>query len=124
MKALVIDDVAMSQLIVKRTLERAGYEVLTASSGNEAFECFEEHDDLKVVVCDMMMPDISGIDLIMKVKTLDAYSTKFPVCILLTAVQDLETLQEAKRAGYVDVMIKPMEPEVLLEIINEHAGKD
>ena len=121
MKALVIDDVAMSQLIVKRTLERSGYEVLTASSGNEALEYFKNHDDLKVVVCDMMMPDISGIDLIKKVKTLEKYSTKLPVCILLTAVQEVETLQEAKREGFVEVMIKPMEPDVLLGIINGYA---
>ena len=63
MKVLMVDDVAYSRIIVQKVLERHGFEVLQASSGAEALRTLKAEWDIALVVSDLMMPDINGVEL-------------------------------------------------------------
>ena len=123
MKILVVDDIGMSQIMSKRVLENAGYKVEIASSGTEAFKCILQNPDLDLVLCDLMMPDFSGVELIRKLKQVKQ-SNDLPVFILLTASQDAELIKEAASVGYADIMLKPMDPDRLIESIKSHCKDD
>jgi len=63
---LVIDDDSETLAVIQATLESAGYMVYTASSGNEGIKFYETHrQEIKVVVLDFMMPDMTG-DLVLE----------------------------------------------------------
>lgn len=107
-KILVVDD----EEIIRKTLEinllDAGYTVDTASSGEEACAQFKNRYDL--IITDLMMGGISGLDVLRRAKELDGNIIVF----ILTAYGELETAVEALRAGAEDYLLKPYNPDELL----------
>jgi two-component system alkaline phosphatase synthesis response regulator PhoP len=99
---LVVDDEGAIRYSVTKTLERVGYQVVTASSGEEALEIMaEQHFD--VVLTDIRMPGISGVDLLAKIKE----QSPDAVVILMTGYASLGTAVESLRLGAHDYLIKP-----------------
>ena len=66
-KILIIDDEPYILLMLKKMLERAGYEVDLASNGREAMEIFEKNS-ADLVITDIIMPDKEGLELILEMK--------------------------------------------------------
>ncbi len=67
MKILVVDDDPSIRMLYKEELEDEGYEVVAASSGEEALKLFEEEDP-DLVTLDILMPDMDGIQVLRKMK--------------------------------------------------------
>lgn len=108
MKILVVDDDIHIQQLVAIHLKREGYQVLTASDGNEALVILEDCEvDLAIV--DVMMPHMNGYEL---TKILTA-ELQIPV-ILLTAKGQLSDKEKGFIAGSEDYIVKPFEPKELL----------
>jgi CheY-like chemotaxis protein len=126
MKVLVVDDTGLSRLIVQRTLERFAHEVVTASSGQEALRCLELDPNIGLVISDLMMPGMDGIEFIKQARKLERAAGENPVTlppfILLTATHEKRLIQEACRAGFADIMLKPLDPGRLLTAIEDHCG--
>ncbi|MBV6396109.1 MAG: Alkaline phosphatase synthesis transcriptional regulatory protein PhoP [Anaerolineales bacterium] len=109
-RILIIDDEAALRQTLARILQRAGHTVSTAESGalglsllaNTAFD---------LVHLDIRMPDMNGLEIL---KTIHASHPELPV-ILFTAQPDLNSALEALRLGASDYLLKPLQPEVLLE---------
>ncbi len=99
---LVVDDEGAIRYSVTKTLERVGYQVVTASSGEEALDIMMDQD-FDVVLTDIRMPGISGVDLLARIKehSVDA------VVILMTGYASLGTAVESLRLGAHDYLIKP-----------------
>jgi two-component system response regulator HydG len=99
---LIVDDDASNLASLKRLFEREGVEVLTAANGQEALEVLRR---VRVGVCltDLMMPKVSGIDLMRAAKTV----SKETVFILMTAFGTVEKAVEAMKEGAWDFVTKP-----------------
>ena len=99
---LVVDDEGAIRYSVTKTLERAGYQVVTASSGEEALDILARQE-FDVVLTDIRMPGISGVDLLARVKERSADA----IVILMTGYASLGTAVESLRLGAHDYLIKP-----------------
>ncbi len=99
---LVVDDEGAIRYSVTKTLERVGYQVMTASSGEEALDIMAQHD-FDVVVTDIRMPGISGVDLLARIKE----QSPDAIVILMTGYASLGTAVESLRLGAHDYLIKP-----------------
>lgn len=108
---LVIDDDPTIRLVVNRTLTRAGFDVIEATGGVNAKELLATQVP-DVVLLDMMMPDIDGLTLLTWMRE-DASLRALPV-LLLTAMDDMDTLVKAFRLGADDFITKPFHPRELV----------
>ncbi|HEX6570394.1 MAG TPA: sigma-54 dependent transcriptional regulator [Steroidobacteraceae bacterium] len=106
---LVIDDEAALRQIVAATLARAGYAVEQASGVREA-RAKLARGDIDVALCDIKMPDGTGIDLLRQSKA----SGLGTVFVMVTASASMETAVEALRGGAYDYIVKPVRNEELL----------
>jgi PAS domain S-box-containing protein len=71
---LLVDDEPQVLAVAAKTLQRAGYEVLTAEGGREAVECFRSRpDDIALVILDLTMPDIDGLEAVPLLRAINPY---------------------------------------------------
>lgn len=107
---LIVDDEASLRQTLARILQRAGYEVTTASHGGEGLAFLEAHP-FDLLYLDIRMPDISGLELL---KTIHVKYPDLPV-ILFTAQPDLNSAVEALRRGATDYLLKPLKPQAVID---------
>jgi len=101
-KVLVVDDEFEIRDVLSRFLTEEGYEIILASNGEEALELVERENP-QVVLLDILMPGIGGIETCKRLK--DNEKTRFIPVIMATALWD--TLSEAIDAGAEDFVTKP-----------------
>jgi two-component system response regulator HydG len=118
LRALVVDDVVDMAETVAHELEAARFDVNVASSGAEAIELFTR-DPADVVVTDLRMSSVDGLDVLSAVRRIDA---TVPV-IIMTAFGGIETAVEAMRRGAFHYVTKPFEMEALRSLV-ETACRD
>jgi DNA-binding NtrC family response regulator len=113
-KILVVDDEETVRVLFQRVLQAAGYDVVTAADGKEALSGIAD-GDIDVVLLDINMPGLSGIDV------LDKISTDWPnVCaIMVTAVADVQTAVAAMKLGAYDYITKPFDQDEMLRKIRQ-----
>lgn len=119
MKVLVTDDDPTMRALLARWATRWGYEVFTASSGEQALEILKTEPGIQLCVLDWMMPGISGLDVC---RALRAHGEEpYIYTILLSAKTDIDDLVEGLEAGADDYVVKPCRP---LELeVRLRAGK-
>ena len=107
---LIVDDEASLRQTMARILLRAGFEVTTVASGQEALAIIDEHT-FDMAFLDIRLPDMNGLEV------LKAMRGKFPEMpiILFTAQPDLHSAVEALRRGATDYLLKPLKPEAVIE---------
>lgn len=110
-KILIIDDETGIRQLVKIFLERYHYQIFEASTGKEGLELFQK-EPVDLVVLDLMLPDMYGIDICKKIRE----SSEVPI-IMLTAVQGETNVVLGFEAGADDYVEKPFSPHVLLSRI-------
>lgn len=108
-RVLVVDDEPDLLKVVRLTLEAGGYDVACAGSGEEALACVEENGLPHLAIIDIMMPGIDGLELSRRLLE----STDLPI-ILLTAVDEEQTMVRAIRELAEDYITKPFLPAELL----------
>ncbi len=106
---LIVDDEKNYPLILSAVLQEEGFETLTANSGQEALEVLT-HSDVDLVLTDMKMPKMDGIELLQNIKTKDA---ELPV-IMMTAYGTVEKAVEAMQKGAYSYILKPFDNEQLI----------
>jgi DNA-binding NtrC family response regulator len=109
---LVVDDEPQMLIAVNETLRRKGYAVTAAASGVEAL-CRMKEKSFQLVITDMRMPEVSGIDLLRRVRTVTPHT---PV-ILLTAYGTVENAVEAMKQGAFDYLLKPFSSDSLERVV-------
>ena len=105
---LVVDDEPDMRIALTYALSHCGYSVESASSGLEALEKFEA-DKFSLIITDLKMPGMSGIEILGKVKK---RSPKIPV-IMITAYGTINNAVEAMQQGASDYILKPFSTEIL-----------
>lgn len=114
-KILCVEDEALLLEDLKEELEDAGYAVLTAANGREAVEQLALHTP-DLIICDMMMPVMSGPDLLAHVRTDMPHLTRVPF-IFLTALATREDIIKGKKLGADDYLTKPLDFDMLLATV-------
>src|SRR5262245_47264801 len=99
---LVVDDEGAIRYSVSKTLQRIGYEVDEASTGEEAVDMMKRRE-YEVVLTDIRMPGITGVELLKRIKD----ASPDAIVILMTGYASLGTAVEALRLGAHDYLIKP-----------------
>jgi DNA-binding response OmpR family regulator len=107
---LIIDDEASLRQTVARILQRTNLEVTTAASGEEGLALLSQQS-FDLVYLDIRMPRMSGLDVL---KTIHLEHPETPV-ILFTAQPDLSSAIEALRLGAIDYLLKPLQPQALID---------
>ena len=120
-KILVVDDEAAFLSAVSRQLERAGYEVLRASDGQQALELLQDHTvDLTIV--DIFMPRVDGIEFTIRVKQRVPHA-KIIVMSGGSALEKEQLLDITPRFGAVKTLGKPFEMDELLAVVRDVLGQ-
>jgi len=116
---LIVDDLPRNLQVLALLLDKAGYRVSMAMDGAQALAMVaEEAPDL--VLLDVMMPGTDGLEVIRRLKALEAHRD-IPV-IFLTARAELEDLEEGFRLGAVDYVTKPFRGGELLARVATHVS--
>ncbi|MFN3814556.1 sigma-54-dependent transcriptional regulator [Brevundimonas sp.] len=112
---LVVDDDPTQRRLVQAVLDREGYNVVHAENGGEAIDRMTRGGGADVVLLDMVMPGLSGMETLAEMRTA---GVRAPV-IILTASGGIDTVVKAMQAGAQDFFIKPASPErILISIRN------
>jgi two-component system, chemotaxis family, chemotaxis protein CheY len=113
---LAVDDSASMRQMVSFTLKGAGYHVIEAADGQEAYEkAMTQSVDL--VLTDQNMPRMDGVTLVKNLRGLPSYAST-PILILTTESGD-EMKTKGKAAGATGWLVKPFDPSKLLEVIRK-----
>ena len=115
---IVDDEVSFVDTITKR-LKKRDATVIPSYSGVEALECLKAHSDIEIVILDVKMPGMDGIEALRKIKQ------QYPLVevIMLTGHATVETGIEGMKLGAFDYLMKPCEIDELMEKVNEAAAK-
>jgi len=113
---LAVDDSPSMRALVQATLAGAGHEVVQASDGVEALGIAQTRA-VNLVLADVNMPRMNGIDLVKKLRGLAPY--KFVPILMLTTEISPELKKDAKTAGATGWLVKPFDPAGLLATIKK-----
>ncbi|MGQ9671286.1 MAG: GGDEF domain-containing protein [Desulfosoma sp.] len=112
MKILVADDDSTTRRMVASMLTKWGYEVVTAPSGDAAWNVLQGEDSPRLAVLDWVMPGMDGVDICRKVRE-EVPTDRYLYMILLTAKTSRQEIISGLEAGADDYMIKPFDPSEL-----------
>ena len=110
---LVVDDEILTLNNLKKVLEKEGYEVHLADSGEKALGIIETYKP-HLILLDLMLPGISGIEVLGRVKERESET----IVIMMTAYEILEKAVEAMKLGAYDYLLKPFKINELKNIIH------
>lgn len=113
-RILIVEDDLPSRQNLELILRLEGYEIIAAADGASAWSEMREHAP-DLVVCDVMMPGMSGFDLLARVRA-DAALEDLPF-VFLTALGDMRHLREGMNLGADDYLAKPFEVRELVEVV-------
>jgi CheY-like chemotaxis protein len=114
---LVVDDLPANLELMARRLERSGFDVISASGGPQALDLLRKQS-VDVVLLDVMMPGMTGLDVLRHIRA--TWSASVLPVIMVTAKTDSEDVVEALGLGANDYVTKPVDYPVALARINAH----
>ncbi len=112
-KLLIIDDDEQVREILNVNLKELGHKVFLAENGSKGLKAVEKYSP-DLIICDLIMPDMNGIQVLEKVKNYDPHIQ----VILFTAYYDMSSIIKAMQKGAFDYMQKPIDMEQLKIKIN------
>ena|SRR5215469_15649719 len=111
---LVEDDCSLAQMCAK-LIRRRGHSAVIASTCQDALRIILSGDDIDVVVSDIQMPEMTGLQLLSRLRTI---SESLPV-ILMTGYGHTVTAAQALAMGAADYILKPFEPDVFMACLEQ-----
>lgn len=105
---LVVDDEPHIGRIIKTRLEEGPFDVTVVESGKGALDALKLHENIKLVVLDLMLPGMSGIEVLRALRADD--HTKHLLCVVLTATGQDAQFRETQALGVSEFMTKPFSP--------------
>lgn len=113
-QVLIVDDSHSMRELLSATLSGAGHTVTSADDGKQGLEKAEQAQ-FDLVITDINMPEMDGLTLLGKLRDLQEYRFK-PILILSTEFSQ-EMKMKGKEAGATGWLVKPFDPEKLIEIV-------
>jgi len=116
-KILIVEDSDSVRISLKNILLPVGHEIVEAINGIEALSRLEEKSDFDVILCDINMPEMNGMEFIKEQCNHDVY--KGIPTVMCTTESHPRLTQEAKQTGVVRAwLMKPFKPEILKATID------
>ncbi|MER5429134.1 HAMP domain-containing protein [Streptomyces sp. NPDC002588] len=116
-KVLIVDDDIRNVFALTSVLEQHGLSVLYAENGREGIEVLEQHDDVAVVLMDIMMPEMDGYATTTAIRRMPQFSG-LPI-VALTAKAMKGDREKAIESGASDYVTKPVDPDHLLAVMEQ-----
>jgi DNA-binding NtrC family response regulator len=118
-KVLLVDDETPFVETMTKRLTKRNLDIISASSGNEALKKLKENDSIEVVILDVKMPGMDGIE------TLQEIRKTYPLVevIMLTGHATVESAIEGMKLGAFDYLMKPCDIDNLISKVSEAAAK-
>ena len=117
-KILIVDDIAIMRNVIKRHLEKLGHTVIAeAENGHRAINQYKRFNP-DIVTMDITMPEMDGITAVKEIKKIDP-NAKIIMC---SAMGQQAMVIEAIQAGARDFIVKPFQPDRVLEAVRKAVG--
>ena len=116
---LIIDDVSSNLLLLQSILEADGYQVIPVDNGKEALEVLKGSDNIRLILLDIMMPDLNGYEFLDRKN--EMLGKQIPV-IIVSAKTDTESIQRAIEKGAYDYISKPFNTHNIINKIRSALG--
>jgi len=110
---LVVDDSSTVRQQVSLALKQAGFATLEAADGREAIVTLDANRNIDMVVCDVNMPNVNGLEMVERVKAKPEFG-KLPILMLTTEGQP-SLIKRAREAGAVGWIVKPFDANQLVQ---------
>jgi len=117
-KILYVEDEAEAREELTDVLKRRAGKVITAENGRQGLELFEAHTP-DIVIADLYMPEMDGLEMLRRIRE----GGHEPAVIVVSAVEDVETILSAIDTGIVKYILKPVNMQELLEVLAERAAE-
>ena len=120
MQVLIADDHAANRMVLQSLLQKAGHRVVAVDDGESVLDMLES-DAFDVVIADLHMPGISGIDMLRQLRYMEAGSDRRTPVVVLSADVTAESIRQCEQAGAKAFIPKPIVASRLLDILAEIA---
>ncbi|HLH30023.1 MAG TPA: response regulator [Terriglobia bacterium] len=111
---LIVDDEPDSVDMLAEFLKRCGYRTFDAATGAEALQTLKATADIRVVLLDIKLPDVGGVQILREIEDL----SHPPAVIMLSAIRDSVIAKQTLRIGACDYLVKPVDLKALEEAIS------
>lgn len=119
-KILIVDDSEIIRQQLGRALSEAGLTVVEATDGVDGLEKVAEHDDIALLVLDINMPRMNGLDMLEALKR-NPKTASLPVLVLTTEAQN-SMVARAKQSGAKAWLIKPVKMDLFVNVVQRFAA--
>ena len=120
LKILIAEDDEINRIVVKKILENKGVDVICASDGYIAIDAYRDNDDIDLVLMDIQLPGMDGIQTTAKIREIQNDKKKIVPIVALTAYAMNGNRDYFMSMGLDDYSTKPINIEHLVEIILKH----
>ncbi len=114
---LTVDDSRTMRDMVAQTLKSAGFDVVATEDGPSALRAIEEHPTFDLIITDLNMPEMDGFGLIEKIR--HSAKHQYVPILMLTTESDVEKKERGKALGATGWIVKPFNPERLVQIVHK-----
>lgn len=118
---LFADDAPSVRFLVQTALEGAGYATIEASSGLEALQVLQSDARVDLMLTDLHMPGLDGLDLVRQTRALS--TRRYLPIVMLTTESQTERVQDGLKAGLTAWIVKPFKSEGLLRVVAKALGQ-
>jgi two-component system chemotaxis response regulator CheY len=117
-KIMLVDDAAFMRMMIKDTLKKNGYDdIVEASNGEEAVAAYQEHHP-DLVIMDITMPVMDGLQALQAIKTADPSAT----VVMCSAMGQENMVLDALKLGAQDFIVKPFKPDRIMKTVSTVLG--
>jgi len=120
-KVLIAEDIEANRLVLQFLLESLDLEVIEAKDGNEAHQLFKKNTDVKLIIMDVQMPVMNGVDSTILIRRWESFLKIEPTPIVaITAFDYVADIKRCMDAGMNDVIYKPVELDALSAAVEKY----
>jgi len=119
-KVMIVDDSKTIRQQVSFTLTKGGFTVIEAEDGQDGISKLGSNTDISMIISDVNMPNMNGIEMVEAIKAAGKYSA-IPI-VMLTTEGSAELIERAKTAGAKGWLVKPFKPDQLIAAVQKLTG--
>lgn len=116
---LIVDDEPNIRRVLTAVFEKAGYRVLTAENGRKALDVVSSEPNVRVMICDLIMPDLNGVEVLKSAKEINPQLS----VVMITAHGTIKTAVDAMKLGAFDYITKPFDMDEIKLVVKNAAER-
>lgn len=120
-KILVVDDSEFQRSTIKGEFNSDDYQIVEGADGVEGLEACKKNDDIDLIICDLNMPNMNGLEMVGEIRKLENFK-ECPV-LMLTTDSSTKAKTEGKEKGVTGWIIKPLPPGKIGPVVGKLISK-